>query len=137
MNEDIIGLAKAIPTWKIIQRFYPGVPAVSTQAGPDAPEEIIWPEEFDVPTEEQILAYKMTLAEEQIATQYRQDRAAAFAERPLGDQLDAIIKGLKAVQTSGLGLPTDTAGLIAWSDEIKAAHPKPSSPQMSKGDGNG
>jgi hypothetical protein len=55
----------------------------------------------------------------------RRSRAVAFAERPLGDQLDAIIKGLKAAQAAGVELPADTAQLIAWSDSIKAAHPKP------------
>lgn len=122
---DIAALAASLPTWKVCQRFYPDVPVTSIQAAPDAPEEILWPEGFDAPTEEQILAHKVALAEELVATQYRQDRAAAFAQRPLGDQLDAIIKGLKAAQAAGVELPADTAQLIAWSDGIKAAHPKP------------
>jgi hypothetical protein len=122
---DIAALAATIPTWKVCQRFYSDVPVTSTQDHPDAPEQIHWPNGFDAPTEEQILAHKVALAEELVATQYRQDRAAAFAQRPLGDQLDAIIKGLKAAQAAGVELPPDTAHLIAWSDGIKAAHPKP------------
>lgn len=122
---DITALAATIPAWKLCQRFYPDVPVTSTQTGPDAPEQIHWPEGFEAPTDERILAHKVALAEELVATRYRQDRAAAFAERPLGDQLDAIIKGLKAAQSAGVELPVDTAALIAWSDGIKAAHPKP------------
>lgn len=122
---EIATFAATIPAWKVCQRFYPDVKVTSTQAGPDALEQIHWPEGFEAPTDEQILAHRLALAGELMATQYRQDRAAAFAERPLGDQLDAIIKGLKAAQSAGVELAADTAALIAWSDGIKAAHPKP------------
>lgn len=57
----------------------------------------------------------------------RRTRATAFAERPIGDQLDALIKGFKAARDAGVDLPDDTDALINWSDQIKAAYPKPPS----------
>lgn len=125
MNEEIIDLAKTIPAWKVVERFYPGVEATSTQAGPEAPEVVTWPDGFKAPSPEAIFAHKLHLAGEFLATSYQRGRAEAFAARPIGDQLDAIIKGLKAVAASGTDLPADTAQLIAWSDQIKVDNPKP------------
>jgi len=122
---DINALAASIPTWKVCERFFPDVPVVSTQDHPGAPEVIVWPEGFDAPSDQHLLDLKRQLAEEQIASRYRRDRAQAFAERPIGDQLDAIIKGLKAARASGVDLPDDTDALINWSDAVKTAHPKP------------
>ena len=128
MDEQVIALAQTIPTWKAIERFYPGVEATSTQDGPDAPEVVQWPEGFTPPTKETLFAHKLHLAREFLSTGYRRDRAEAFAERPIGDQLDALIKGLAALSEAGTDLPEDTVGLIRWSNEIKAKYPKPKGP---------
>ncbi|MDD9922854.1 MAG: hypothetical protein OXQ92_11335 [Boseongicola sp.] len=55
----------------------------------------------------------------------RQARAVRFAERPLGDQLDAIIKGFDQLRADGVVLPAATIDLVDWSLEIKAELPKP------------
>ena len=55
----------------------------------------------------------------------RQARAAKFAERTLGDQLDAIIKAFDQLRADGVTLPVDTIDLVDWSLAIKAELPKP------------
>jgi hypothetical protein len=49
-----------------------------------------------------------------IQTDYRRHRAAAYP--PMGDQLDAIAKGFRALMDQGLQLPPQT---VAWVEEIK------------------
>lgn len=51
-------------------------------------------------------------------------RQAAYTEEmPIGDQLDAILKGL-AAYNAGEDLPKETLDLIAKHQEIKARIPK-------------
>ncbi len=58
----------------------------------------------------------------------RQQRRIAFEERTTGDQLDAIIKSLKCLQTNGVDIGAEGADLVAWSDGIKTLYPKPQPP---------
>ncbi|MGB0697687.1 MAG: hypothetical protein ACPGOY_18700 [Rhodospirillaceae bacterium] len=119
-------LAKALPGWKVIERFFPGVAVVSTQAGAGGVEELVWPDGANEPTATEFNALRLQLAQEILANRYREERLLAFQERAVGDQLDAIIKGLKSASNGGIDLDQDAIDLIQWSDDIKAAHPKPS-----------
>lgn len=50
-------------------------------------------------------------------------RAAEYP--PIGDQLDALLKGFAQLSAQGATLPPDLAAVIdAW-QAVKAAHPKP------------
>lgn len=115
-------IAADLPVWQVLAERFKGIDATITY--PEGVETVEFPN-GDGPSDETLAAARTNLAAELYARQHIGPRAAAFAQRPLGDQLDAIIKGLKAAQAAGVELPADTAALIAWSDDIKAAHPKP------------
>ncbi|MDO8608257.1 MAG: hypothetical protein Q7R40_17110 [Phaeospirillum sp.] len=120
---DINALAAAIPAWKLFQRFFPGVEITSAQADADAPEVITYPDGFEVPSEEHLLALRLDLAREIIGTQYQRDRIAAYL--PAGDTLDGILKGLAALREQGTTLPEDTLRVLDHWQAVKASHPKP------------
>lgn len=56
-------------------------------------------------------------------TPYGDLRAAAYPDA--GDQLDAIMKGFRALLNAGVSLPTDTVAWVEACEAVKAAHPKP------------
>lgn len=125
-ENDITALAAALPAWKVFQRFFPGVEITCSQAGPDAPEVITYPDGFDAPDDEQLAALKLELAREILGTQYQRDRAADYL--PAGDTLDGILKGLAALRDQGTPFPEDTLRVLDHWQAVKASHPKPSSP---------
>lgn len=57
------------------------------------------------------------------AVQYKEDRAKAYD--PIGDQLDCIVKALKFLKDNGTDIGADGDALVASSEAVKAAHPKP------------
>lgn len=123
MDDQIIALAQTIPTWKAVERFYPGVEATSTQDGPDGRETIVWPEGFDAPTAETLFAHKLQMAREFLATQYQRDRAGEYPA--VGDSVDAILKALAAMAEQGIvTLPEDTIQVLARCREVKEKYPK-------------
>jgi hypothetical protein len=49
-------------------------------------------------------------------------RAADYM--PIGEQLDALMKGLAALKEQGVALPPETVAWIEHCQSVKAAHPK-------------
>lgn len=125
MDQEVIALAQTIPTWKVCQRFYPGIAVTSTQAGPDAPETIVWPEGFDAPSAETLFGHRLTMAREFLDTAYQRDRADAYL--PISDSVDGILKALAALRDQGtITLPEDTCRVLDHWQGVKDQHPKPS-----------
>lgn len=56
-------------------------------------------------------------------TDYRSQRNVEYPD--VGDQLDAIIKGLKTLDQGGYDVGTDCEALINKIDALKAKYPKP------------
>lgn len=122
-ENDITALAAALPAWKIFERFFPGVEVTSTQAGPDAPEVLVYPEGFEAPSHERLSELRLELARELLGAQYQRDRAAEYL--PAGDTLDGLLKGLAALHEQGTPLPEDTVRVIEHWRGVKARFPKP------------
>ena len=57
------------------------------------------------------------------ATNPLKARAAAYP--PVGDQLDAMMKGLAAIQAAGVALPDETKAWIEACQEVKKRYPEP------------
>lgn len=124
MDDEVIALAQTIPTWKVCQRFYPGVAVTSTQAGPDAAEVVAWPEDFAAPSPETLFGHRLTMAREFLDSAYQRNRAAAYL--PTGDTLDGILKALAAIRDQGIAaLPEDTCRVLDHWQAVKSDHPKP------------
>ena len=66
-----------------------------------------------------------TYAAQYAAEEVRKERGARYAERSIGDQLDAIIKAFNQLRLDGASIPADMNDLINWSLAIKAEIPKP------------
>jgi hypothetical protein len=49
-------------------------------------------------------------------------RAADYM--PIGEQLDALMKGFAALQEAGIALPAETLAWIEHCQSVKNAHPK-------------
>lgn len=58
-----------------------------------------------------------------LSTDYRAKRSIEYPD--VGDQLDAIIKGLKTLDQGGYDVGTDCEALINKVDALKAKYPKP------------
>jgi hypothetical protein len=131
--KTIDDIAAEIPVWRVLAEKFKGIDATVTY--PDGGEaafgsagvEIITFPNGDGPPDDALVAARTELAVELYARQHVDPRAAAFAEKSVGDQLDSLIKGFKAARNAGVDLPDDTDALINWSDQIKAAYPKPPS----------
>lgn len=54
---------------------------------------------------------------------YTDLRAAAYP--PVGDQLDALVKGFRSLIDAGTALPQETVEWVRACEAVKAAHPKP------------
>jgi hypothetical protein len=114
-------IAATLPTWKVLERFWPGIAAISSQE-PGGPETLTFPD-GDGPTPEEIEAKRLDLAGEIHARQHVPLRAAEYPA--IGDQLDALLKGFAQLGTQGATLPPDLAAVIDTWQAVKAAHPKP------------
>lgn len=120
--KTIDDIAAELPVWQVLAGKFAGTDATVTY--PDGVETITFPN-GDGPPDDALAAARQELAAELYARQHVDPRAVAFAQRSVGDQLDALIKGFKAARNAGVDLPDDTDSLINWSDQIKAAYPKP------------
>jgi hypothetical protein len=58
-----------------------------------------------------------------ITTDYRERRAKAYPA--LGDQIDAISKGFRALIDAGISLPPETVSWVEQVDAVKAKFKKP------------
>lgn len=63
------------------------------------------------------------IADYELNEAYKDKRRAAYP--PIGDQLDAVLKGFESLQSNGEVLPSELVGLLMDWNDVKVLYPKP------------
>lgn len=84
---------------------------------------LVWNDESKKPTRPEINSAWKAFEKEKEAKAYIEKRAAEYP--PIGDQLDATLKGFNQLRLNGTDLPSDLDHVVNQWLAVKAKHPKP------------